>query len=118
YSTYSSPHIGSINLAMLNKELIGHACGHLFLLLSPAIRYIVERIRSRRSSTGSMSASTGQILCAKCDQYAIQPVKARDTNNVIKDLCYYCYCVGGDSRLTLIKCNTSSNTLSNHERVQ
>ena len=102
---------------MLNKELIGHACGHLFLLLSPVIRYMVDKTRSQRSSTGSLSTSTGQIICTKCGQYAIQPVKVRGTNNVIKNLCYYCYCVKGDSRLTLIKC-TASNSLSDPKRVQ
>jgi len=98
---------------MLNKELIGHACGHLFLLLAPVLRYVIDMIRSQQSAPDSLFTATDQILCAKCGQYAIQPVKVRDTDKVIKNYCYYCYCVEVESRkgLTLIS-GTTDNILN------
>uniref|UniRef100_A0A915EJ60 Uncharacterized protein n=1 Tax=Ditylenchus dipsaci TaxID=166011 RepID=A0A915EJ60_9BILA len=90
---------GQINYSGLNRELIGHSLGHLYLLTTPLIKlcktYVLPVILPRYSlkREGIGGDPENMVMCEECNQVAILPVKqAQETVNRRQSIyCYYCF---------------------------
>ncbi|KAI1724913.1 peroxisome biogenesis factor 2 [Ditylenchus destructor] len=105
----TKPSIGEINYTGLNRELLGHTIGHLFLLLTPVIVLLRKRLSSYLKSSSAISngiqGQNNPLTCFECNQRAILPVKAKNNEDGSNIYCYYCFHISRNGDFVFITKN-------------